>query len=122
MTIRMTRTTILKLIKSGSAILIIAIILAYALSRSLTYARGPHITITSPNNYDTLASTTTHIIGRVERARNITLNGKSLTINEKGDFNEVIIIFPGNNFIKLIASDQFGRSIEQDVEVVGKIQ
>ena len=115
-----TRTTFLRIIKIGSAILVILLIVAYALWRSFAYARGPRITLSEPANYASVTSTTTHVIGRVERANTITLNGKAITIDEQGNFDETIIVFPGTNILTLVARDQFERSIETQVQIVRK--
>jgi hypothetical protein len=61
---------------------------------------------------------TTHIIGRVERANTITLNGKAITIDEQGNFDETIIVFPGTNILTLVARDQFERSVREQIQVV----
>lgn len=112
-----TRTHFLRILKIGSAVLVILVIIAYALWRSFAYARGPHITLSEPTNFATLTSTTTHVIGRVERANSITLNGKAITIDEQGHFDEIIMVFPGTNFLTLEAKDQFDRSVEMKVIV-----
>jgi hypothetical protein len=112
-----TRSTLLRIIKTGSAILVICIIVAYALWRSFTYVQGPSISITEPQNGDTITASTTIIRGIVERANSITLNGKSISIDEQGNFIETIIIFPGVNVISFEARDQFERSVETKVRV-----
>lgn len=115
-----TRTSFLRLLKIGSAVLIILIIIAYALWRSLAYARGPHITIIEPLDGASISATTTIVRGSVERANNITLNGRAITIDEKGNFNETIIVFPGSNIITLEARDQFERRVEMELRLFGK--
>lgn len=111
----LTRTSSLKIIKVASAAIVIIIIAAYALWRSFAYARGPAIILTEPSNFATITSTTTHVIGRVERANSITLNGKAVTIDEQGHFDETILVFPGTNFLTLEAKDQFERTIDTKV-------
>jgi hypothetical protein len=113
-----TRTTFLRNLKIGSTIVIILIIVAYALWRSFAYARGPHITITEPLNFSSINSTTTQVIGRVERANTITLNGKPITIDEQGNFNEIIVLFPGTNILTIKAHDQFDRTVQKEIRVV----
>lgn len=94
------------------------IIIAYALWRSFSYARGPHITIIEPRNHSSTASTTIQVVGRVERANQITLNGKAITIDEQGNFNETVVIFSGANILTLVAHDQFNRTVSEQVRVV----
>jgi hypothetical protein len=113
-----TRTTSLRAIRITITTLVIILIVAYALWRSLAYARGPSITLSAPLNYSSINSSTTHVIGRVERANTITLNGKAVTIDEQGHFDETIIVFPGTNILTLEARDQFNRTVKEQVTVV----
>ncbi len=113
----LTRTSFLRLTRIAGAIVIVALIVAYAIWRSLAYARGPHIILSDPTDFASIDATTTHIIGRVERANIITLNGRAVTIDESGNFNETIVIFPGTNILRLEAKDQFGRTVEETVRV-----
>ena len=114
-----TRTTLLRILKIGSAVLIVVLIVTYAIWRSLAYARGPHITITDPTDGASITASTTIIHGQVERTNNITMNGKSISIDEQGNFNETIIVFMGSNIITFEARDQFGRSVETELRLSG---
>ena len=115
----LTRTTFLRLIKISSGILIVILIATYALWRSLNYARGPHIIVTSPLDGSSVSASTTIIRGRVERSNDISLNGKAITIDEQGNFSETIIVFPGTNIITLEVRDQFKRSVREQIRVLG---
>lgn len=98
------------------------IIILYALSRSLNYIHGPQIEIFQPINGSAIASTTTTIIGRALRINSLSLNGETVFIDESGNFQDTIIIFPGINNIDLTAQDQFGRSVTNQLEVIGTVQ
>lgn len=113
----LTRTSFLRLTKIIGAIIIIALIASYAIWRSSNYARGPHIILVEPSNFASIDATTTHVIGRVERAHIITLNGRTITIDENGNFDETIVLFPGTNVLTLEAKDQFERNIQQQIRV-----
>lgn len=113
-----TRSTLLRILKIGSAVLIVLLIATYAIWRSLAYARGPHITITEPTDGASIVTSTTTIHGHVERANNITMNGKAINMDEQGNFNETIIVFPGANIITFIANDQFERSIQTQIRLM----
>lgn len=112
---KITRSTFLKIIKIVATILFISIIVIYALYRSLNYAKGPSITITEPINGSTISSTTVQIKGIVERTNNISLNGRTISIDESGNFNEILIVFPGTNIFRFEANDQFGRTIKKEL-------
>lgn len=102
----------------GMSVLVILIV-SYALWRSLNYARGPEIVVTSPVDGIGISASTTEIVGKIERAVNLSLNGRSITTDEEGNFKETIIIFKGNNILSLEASDQFERSTKSTLTVYG---
>lgn len=116
------RTATLRLIRYSVIGLVALIIILYALSRSLNYIHGPQIEIFQPINGSAIASTTTTIIGRALRINSLLLNGKTVFIDESGNFQETILVFPGVNMISLTAKDQFGRSVNNQLEVVGTVQ
>lgn len=109
----MTRTSLLRLLKIGAGALLILIVAGYSIWRSFDYARGPRITIADPADWSTVQASTTAIRGIVERAHIVTMNGKPVSIDEAGNFNEIIIVFPGTNIVTFTAKDQFGRMVEK---------
>ena len=115
----MTRSAYIRLIKIVTTIIVVALISTFAIWRSLDYARGPSVTITEPINGSSISANSVMIKGVVERAKNMLLNGNEINIDEKGDFSETIIVFPGINLITLTAKDQFGRSAIQLITLVG---
>jgi hypothetical protein len=115
----MTRTSFIRTIKIAATAIIIILIVAFAVWRSLNYVRGPKITITEPANGVSITEKSVTVKGRVERATNFLLNGNQTNIDEQGNFSKDIIIFPGINLITLSAKDQFGRSTENRLTLVG---
>ena len=115
----LTRTKTIHLVKVAFIIGVILLIVAYVIWRSLNYAKGPNIEISSPTNGALSTTSTITIVGQAERINNLLLNGKSIAIDEKGYFKETIIIFPGINFISLEGHDQFGRTAKKSLELVG---
>ncbi len=116
----LTRTSYLKIIKITSTIIVVGIIVAYAIWRSSNYARGPHIEITEPLDGSTTMAATTTIKGLATRVNSLTLNGNPILMSEQGNFNETIIIFNGINRLTVSGQDQFGRSTDILIEIVGK--
>lgn len=115
----MNRTANLRLLRVSGITLAAIIIISYAIWRSLNYARGPKIDIFEPVNGSSIASTTIVIKGRAERSNSLDLNGQTVSVDEQGNFSETLILFPGVNVITLDAKDQFGRSTETKLELVG---
>ena len=90
----MTRTSFIKLIQIIATAVIALLIIAFAIWRSLDYARGPHITISEPQNGAAIGENYITIKGRVERATNLLVNGNETNIDEIGNFTDNIVIFP----------------------------
>ena len=114
-----TRTNIIKLLRLIVVIALAGLIIAYAIWRSLNYARGPVIEIIDPTNGSSITSTTTAIDGKVLRVTALTLNGQPISFDKQGNWHETLIIFPGLNIITLAAHDQFGRNTKKELSVVG---
>ncbi|MBU6427056.1 hypothetical protein KGQ27_02340 [Patescibacteria group bacterium] len=116
----MTRTSTIRLLKIGTIALAAILIAAYAVWRSLDYARGPEIEIISPSNGASTASSTVEITGRALRASDLSMNGAQISVDQQGKFDETVVIFPGVNFITFDSGDRFGRTAEKILEVVGR--
>ncbi len=117
----MNRTATLRLIRLSTILFISFIIIIYAISRCLIYIHVPQIEIFQPVNGSAISSTTVTIIGRADRVNSLTLNGKTVFIDQSGNFTDTILVFPGVNIITLQAEDQFGRSIDDRLELVGTL-
>jgi hypothetical protein len=116
----LTRTALLRTLKIAGAIIAIALIIGYAVWRSLNYVRGPDLFILEPQNGSAISSSTVIIRGRAERVNHLTLNGRVIPITEQGEFGQVLIVFPGLNIISFVASDQFGRSVTSELQLFGE--
>ncbi len=56
--------------------------------------------------------------GNAQNATNLTLNGREISINEKGYFYETIALLPGYNIINIRAQDKFGYSDEKNYQLM----
>jgi len=117
----LTRTSYIRILRIASATIVIVVIVAYAIWRSLNYARGPAITISEPVNGSSATTSTLTIKGHVDRVNNLVMNGSPISIDEQGNFIQSIIVFPGTNKITFVASDQFGRSESRELDIVGTV-
>jgi hypothetical protein len=116
---QLTRTSYIRILRIAVAVIVIGLIASYAIWRSLNYARGPAITIFEPVNGSTVNSSTIEIKGRADRVNELIMNGQTISIDEKGGFDQTIVIFPGTNKITFTANDQFGRSTQKELDIVG---
>jgi len=115
----LTRTSTLRLIKIIIIAVVAIIIIFYAIWRSLAYARGPKIDLAGPVNGAVISSHTVDVVGMIERAHNLTVNGGTVPIDEQGNFKQTLVVFPGINKLTLRATDQFDRNTETDIVIVG---
>src|ERR1044072_9299148 len=102
---RFTRTTVIRLFRGLALVGIAAMIIAYAIWRSLNYARGPIITIFEPSNDSAILSSPALIRGQAERVNRLSLNGQAISVDQGGRFRETVIVFPGLNKLTLAAED-----------------
>ncbi len=113
-----TRYGIHRLLKITAFSLGIIIVLGYGLFATHDFIIGPTITLQEPQNGATFTQSDIRIKGVVERIQDITLNGRSITIDDKGNFNEAVLLAPGYNVFELTAHDKFGRNRTVRLELV----
>ena len=60
------------------------------------------------------------ITGNAKNAKILTLNGREISIDQKGNFNETIVLLVGYNTIDLKAEGKFGDKDEKNYQLMGK--
>lgn len=118
----MNRTETLRLIRFSLIGLGALLIIAYAFFRSLNYIHGPRIDIFQPIDGSAIASTTVTVIGQASRVNSLSMNGKTVFIDEAGNFKETLLVFPGMNIITFTAHDQFGRIENRQLQLIGTLE
>jgi hypothetical protein len=110
-----------KILRALVFIVIIFVVLGYSLFATHDFILGPTITVTEPTNAASFSNPSIRIKGVVKRIQEITLNGRSITIDDKGNFNEAVLLAPGYNVFMLGAHDKFGRSKDYRLELIYKV-
>ncbi len=87
---------------------------AYFEARGMLY--GPRITVTS--QVTEVHEPFVTIKGRADRISALTMNGGTVPVTEDGVFEEPYLLAEGYNRIVLDASDKYGRSKRQVIEIV----
>ncbi len=54
-----------------------------------------------------------HITGNARNAINLTLNGREISVDRDGNFNETIALLSGYNVVEIKAKDKFGNNDEK---------
>lgn len=107
-----------KKIEIGIFLFIFIVAILYGSFRAVPLLSGPSIEIYSPKDGTRVASTTFEISGRTLRAKEITLQGKPISINTEGYFTERLVGSLPYTIIVLVATDRYGRREEKVLNVV----
>jgi hypothetical protein len=99
-------------------LLIIAIL--YGGWRAYPLIAGPHITINSPSDGETVSSTTFQISGRVSRVKNIEIQGRPIPIDKDGNFTEILVAQAPYTNIIIYATDFYDKTVLKTLRVVPK--
>ncbi len=92
------------------------IVLGYAYYEARGLLFGPSITVNS--TITEVHEPFVTIQGRADRIASLSMNGKAISVTENGSFEEPYLLSPGYNRIVLDASDKYGRTRRQAIEIV----
>lgn len=98
-------------------VLLFLLALGYGAFRAYPLISGPNIVLTSPVDGATVASTTFEVSGYVRRAKELTLQGKPITINDKGEFRETLVASFPYTILVIVATDKYGATDIKTVRV-----
>lgn len=98
--------------------ILIVISMVYGGWRAYPLLAGPHITIVSPQDGETVASSTFLFSGRVSRVKNIEIQGRPIPIDKDGNFSEVLVAQAPYTIITIYATDFYDKSITKVMRVV----
>ena len=107
-------------LKAGLTILIVGVVLSYGIYRTKDLVLGPLITINSPRNGEVVHQAEVRVEGTAKRIDAVSLNDRTIFIDEHGNFKDLLLLFYGANTITIKGQDKFGRKTLQTVEVVYK--
>ena len=113
----MSRRSTMKYVKRSAYLALVIIIVGYALFASRDYIRGPHIEITEPADNSTTLTSTVTLKGKAVRVKSVLLNGRSITMDEQGNWSEIILLYPGMNTISFLAEDKFKHQTRKTLHI-----
>lgn len=100
------------------SIIIGIIIIGYSIFNFRIFIAGPSITITSIENGLAVSDSLLNIQGVAKNTSFIDFNNRPILIDSNGNFEESVILYPGYNSLLFHAKDQFGREINEKLELV----
>lgn len=90
----------------------------YAFARSTDLIFGVKIKNVNLTNGTVFEEGSTKVTGNAENAVNLTLNGREISIDLEGNFEETIALLPGYNIVSIRAVDKFGYSDEKNYKLM----
>lgn len=98
---------------------IIALVIGgYSYLKTKDYIAGPQITITSPTSGSSVSNPLIEITGVTKNISFISLNDRPIFIDEKGNFKEKLLLYPGYNIMSIKAGDRYKRRVEKRLEII----
>ncbi len=112
-----------KILKITCLALFFIFIVSYAFFSSKDLVFGVkirNIQVNSQNIIDgeRITDSVVKITGNAKNAISLTLNGREISIDQKGNFNESLAFLSGYNIINLKAQDKFGNSDEKNYKLM----
>lgn len=109
-----------KQIETTLVVSLLFLALTYGIFRAYPLITGPSIKILNLQDGSTVASTTFQISGIVTHAKEITLQGKPITIDNNGNFTETLVATYPYTILVLVVTDKYGTTETKTLRVVPK--
>ena len=105
-------------IKIGALLCIGLLLAAYLCYQLRGVVRGPHISITTPENGISVSNGHVTIEGVSEDIASLLLNGHQIFTDAQGRFHEDLLLLDGYNVIEMQATDKFKRTVTKRLDLV----
>ena len=109
-----------KILQTAGLAVFFLLIIIYAFFRSHYLIFGVKIKNVNVIDGAKVTNSIIEVTGNAKNAINLTLNGREITINENGDFQETIALLMGYNIINITAKDKFGYIDEKNYKLMYK--
>lgn len=74
------------------------------------FLQAPRLALESPTDWTELGTSIVHIKGNTTKESQLTVNGREVTINESGTFDQDIELQSGLSTLEFVAENRFGKS------------
>lgn len=78
---------------------------------------NPPLTITSPKNLSVNSSSQITVIGKTDSNATVYVNSDAVSVDENGNFQKVIFVFPGKAIITVRAVNKFLKETTKKIEI-----
>ena len=107
-----------KLLRIISLSVLFIFIVIYAIFRSKDLIFGVKIKNVNIKDNTKVTTNILDITGNAQNAIKLTLDGREISVDQKGNFNETIILFSGYNIVDIKAQDKFGHVDEKNYKLI----
>ena len=107
-----------KIVKIAGLSVFFILIIAYAFFISKDLILGVKIKNVNIVDGATIKEDAAKLIGNAKNAINLTLDGREISVDQTGNFNETIALLPGYNIISIRAQDKFGYVDEKNYKIM----
>jgi len=107
-----------KILKIASISVLFLFIVIYAFFRSKDLIFGVKIRNVNIVDGAKVTNNIMNITGTAKNAVDLTLNDRTISVDQKGNFNETIALLPGYNVLDIKAQDKFGNVDEKNYKVM----
>jgi Glucodextranase, domain B len=107
-----------KIVKMGSLSIFFILIIIYAFFISKDLIFGVKIRNVNLSDGATVPENVIKLTGSARNAIKLTLDGREISVDQQGNFNETIALLPGYNIINIKAQDKFGYIDEKNYKLM----
>jgi hypothetical protein len=107
-----------KILKIAGLSVFFILIVVYAFFRSKDLIFGVKIKNVNLADGATVTENIIKLTGKAKNAINLTLDGREISVDQQGNFNETIALLPGYNIINIKAQDKFGYIDEKNYKLI----
>lgn len=93
-------------------------LVSYGVFNARKMIMGPSITIWSPPSAEIETNeNTVNIKGEVKNVNFLKVNGRTMTLDTEGRFDEKLLLSPGFNIIEIVATDRFKKEDKKTLKI-----
>lgn len=107
-----------KIIKIAGLSLFFILIIVFAFFRSKDLIFGVKIKNVNIVDGSTITEDVIKLTGTAKNAIKLILNGREISVDQEGNFNETIALLSGYNIINIVAQDKFGDIDEKNYKLM----
>lgn len=107
-----------KILKLASVSVFFLLIAVFAFYRSYDLVFGVKIKNVNLEDGTKFTESVIKVTGNAKNAVNLALNGREISIDKAGNFDETIALLSGYNVVNIKARDKFGRFDEKNYKLI----